>query len=61
VHHGRLGEYAIEIEQASPAVLRDAKITIWARRHEISLETRRRAGEGGLQVGLVPARAAGTP
>jgi hypothetical protein len=42
-------------------VLRDAKITIYAGGHEISLESRRRAGEGGLWVGLVPARAAGAP
>ena len=51
MHHGRLGEYAIEIEQAGPAVLRDAKITSYARGHEISLESRRAAEERGLRAG----------
>jgi hypothetical protein len=42
-------------------VSRDAKITFYARGHGISLESRRRAGEGGLRMGLVPAHAAGAP
>ena len=61
MHHGRLGEYAIEIEQAGPAVLRDAKITSHARGHGISLESLVPAGEGGFRGGLVPAGAAATP
>lgn len=50
MHHGGLGEYAIEIEQAGPAVLRDAKIakiTSPARGHGISLDSRRTAEESG--------------
>lgn len=51
MHHGRLGEYAIEIEQAGPAVLRDAKITSYPRRHVISLESGWVAGKGGWLAG----------
>lgn len=51
MHHGRLGEYAIEIEQARPAVLRDAKITSYAGRHGISLESGRVAGKSGWLAG----------
>lgn len=47
MHHGRLGEDAIEIEQAGPTVLRDAEITSYPGRHEISLESRGPAEERG--------------
>lgn len=61
MHHGRLGEYAIEIEQARPAVLRDAKITYYARGHGISLESSRAAGERGVAGGLAWAPVAAAP
>jgi 8-oxo-dGTP diphosphatase len=48
VHHGCLGEYAVEVEQAGPALRRDTKITSYAHGHAISLESRRAAGESGL-------------
>jgi 8-oxo-dGTP diphosphatase len=51
VHHSRLGEYAIEVEQAGPAVLRDAEITSNAGTHVISLESGRAAEERGWPAG----------
>lgn len=61
MHHGRLGEYAIEIEQARPAVLWDAEITSYARGHGISLESQPVGWGEGVAGGLAWAPVAAAP